>query len=140
MFRDVVVPHGLSNRNLKGKDLLYLLKSNQFKILLSYYTHDNYVTYRNFSASKIPHILDNFICCDKFLKRVTDCKVVTTGARSDHSTIQEKIKLTAIKYNIPKEETIVIGWETIRTEKDYGEIFNDKLHLSLMERGIYEPT
>ena len=56
MFWYVVGPHVLSNRNLKGKDLLYLLKSNQFKILLSYYTHDNYVTYRNFSASKSPHM------------------------------------------------------------------------------------
>ena len=41
MFRDAIGLHGLSNRNFKGKDLLYLLKSNQFKILLSYYTHDN---------------------------------------------------------------------------------------------------
>ena len=136
MFRDVVSPHGLSNRNLKGKDLLYLLKSNQFKILLSYYTHNNYVTYRNFSASNSPHMLDNFICCNKFFKRVTDCKVVTTGARSDHSPIQEKFKLTAIKLNIPKEDTIVIDWKTIWTNKDYGRLFNDKLHLSLMEHGI----
>ena len=35
---------------------------------------------------------------------------------------------------------IVIDWETIRTNKDYGRLFNDKLHLSLMEHGIYEPT
>ena len=82
MFPDVIGPNGLSNRNLKGKDLLYLLKSTQFKVLLSYYTQNNYVTYRNFSASKIPHMLDNFICCDKFFKRVTDCKVVTTGIGS----------------------------------------------------------
>ena len=88
MFQDVIDPNGLSNRNLKGKDLLYLLKPNQFKILLSYYKHNNYVTYRKFSASKSPHMLDNFICCDKFFKRVTDCKT--------------KFKLTAIKLNIPK--------------------------------------
>ena len=84
--------------------------------------------------------MDNFIFCDKFSKRVTDCKVVTTGARSDNSPIQEKLKLTAIKLNIPKEDTIVIDWETIRTDKDHGKFFNDKLHLSLMEHGIYEPT
>ena len=74
-------------------------------------------------------MLDNFICCDNFFKRVTDCKVVTTGARSDHSPIQEKFKLTAIKLNILKEDTMVIDWETIRADKDYGEIFNDKLYL-----------
>ena len=72
MFQDVIGPNGLSNRNLKGKDLLYLLKSNQCKILLSYYTHNNYITYRTFRESKYQHMLDNFICSDKFLKRVTD--------------------------------------------------------------------
>ena len=41
MLQDVIGPNGLSNRNLKGKDLLYLLKYNQFKILLSYYKHNN---------------------------------------------------------------------------------------------------
>ena len=85
-------------------------------------------------------MLDNFIFCDKFFKRLTDFKVVTTGARSDHSQIQAKFKLTAIKLNIPKEDTIVIDWETIRTDKDYWKLFNGKLHLSLMEHGIYEPT
>ena len=140
MFQDLIGPNGLINRNLKGNDLLYILKSNQFKILLSYYMHNNYVTYRNFSASKIPHMLDNFICCDKFFKWVTDCKVVTTGARSNHYPIREKFKLTAIKLNIPKEDMIVVDWEKIRTNKDYGRLFNDKLHLSLMEHGIYEPT
>ena len=41
--------------------------------------------------------------------------------------------------NIPKEDTIVVDWEKIRTDKNFGNFFNDKLHLSLMEHGIYEP-
>ena len=110
MFQDVIGPNGLSNRNLKGKDLLYLLKSNRFKILLCYYTHNNYFTYRNFSTSKSPHILDNFIFYNKFFKQVTYCEVVTTGARSDQSPIWGKFKLTAIMLNIPKEDMIVIDW------------------------------
>ena len=64
MFQGVIGLNGLNDRDLKGKDLLYLLKSNKSKILLSYYTHNKYVAYRNFSASKSPHALDNFICCD----------------------------------------------------------------------------
>ena len=88
MLQDFVGPNGLSNQNLKGKDLLYLLKSNPFKILLFHFTNNNYVTYRNFSASQIPHMLHNSICCDNFLKRVTDFKVATTGAISDHYPIQ----------------------------------------------------
>ena len=35
---------------------------------------------------------------------------------------------------------IVIDWETIRTNKDYGRLLNDKLNLSLMEHGIYKTT
>ena len=53
---------------------------------------------------------------------MTDCKVVTTGARSDHYPIWVKFKLTAIKLNIPKEDMIEIDWETISTNKDYGRI------------------
>ena len=33
MFKDTLGPNGISNRNLKGKDLLYLLMSNNLKIL-----------------------------------------------------------------------------------------------------------
>ena len=117
MFKDVVGPNGLGNRNLKGKDFLFLLKSNQLKILLTFFTHDNYVTYRNFSASKSPHMLDNFICCNEFFKRVTDCKVVKTGARSDHSPIQVKFKLTAIRLDLTKSDTTIIDWEKIRMDK-----------------------
>ena len=35
---------------------------------------------------------------------------------------------------------MVIDWKTIRTNKDYGRLFNDKLHISLMEHGIHEST
>ena len=62
MFRDVIGPHGINNRNNKGKDLLYLLKSFNLKILLTFFQHANYVTYRSFSARQSPHMLDNFIC------------------------------------------------------------------------------
>ena len=42
--------------------------------------------------------------------------------------------------NIKKDETIVIDWEKIRTDKDSKKMFNGKLHLSLIEHGKYEPT
>ena len=32
-FKDILGPHGLDNRDLKGRELLYLYKSNNFKIL-----------------------------------------------------------------------------------------------------------
>ena len=82
----------------------------------------------------------NLFAATSVFKRVTYCKVLTTGARNDHSPIQAKFKRTAIKLNIPKEDKIVNDWETIGSDKDYLEVFNDKLHLSLMEHRIYEPT
>ena len=67
-FKDILGPHGLDNRSLKGRDLLYLYKSNNFKILLSFFAHTNYITYRSFNESKTPHTLDNFISCGDFSK------------------------------------------------------------------------
>ena len=37
MFRDVIGPYGINNRNAKGKDPLFLLKSIKFRVLLIYY-------------------------------------------------------------------------------------------------------
>ena len=68
MFKDVLGTFEIDNRNQKGKDLFYLLKSNNLKILLSYFQHANYVTYRTFSAVHSPQILDNFMCCANFSK------------------------------------------------------------------------
>ena len=35
MFRDVIRPNGIDNRNAKGKDLLFLLNSIKFRVLLT---------------------------------------------------------------------------------------------------------
>ena len=78
-FKDILGPLGLDNRNLKGRELLYLYKSNNFKILLSFFAHTNYITYRSFNELKTPHMLDNFISCGKFFKRISDCKVNRLG-------------------------------------------------------------
>ena len=43
-FKDILGPHGLDHQNLKGRELLYLYKSNNFKILLSFFAHTNYIT------------------------------------------------------------------------------------------------
>ena len=51
MFRDVLGANGINNRNNKGKDLLFLIKSFNLKILLTYFRHTNYITYRTFSAA-----------------------------------------------------------------------------------------
>ena len=40
-FSDTVVPHGKDNRNIKGRGLLYLYKTNNLNILLSFFKHNN---------------------------------------------------------------------------------------------------
>ena len=40
-FSDTLGPHGIDNRNIKGRYLLYLYKTNNLEILLSYFKHTN---------------------------------------------------------------------------------------------------
>ena len=60
-FSDALGPHGINNRNLKVKELLYLYKTNNPELLLYFFKHTNYITYRSFSEAKSQHMLDNFI-------------------------------------------------------------------------------
>ena len=87
-------------------------------------------------------MLDNFICCNEFFKRVLDCKTSASGARSDHSAIKIKFKLTAIKLNLQRDALTVIDWEKIRIDPPTNKEFNDRLHLNLMQQDVYnfEPT
>ena len=39
LFSDTLGPHGIDNRNIKGRELLYLYKTNNLKNLLSYFKH-----------------------------------------------------------------------------------------------------
>ena len=132
MFRDVLVKHRIDNRNNKGKELLYLIKSFNLKILLTYFEHANYVTYRTFSATHSPHMLDNFMYCDKFFKQVNDCKTTTSSVRSDHSAIRIKFKLTEITLNLKRDALTIIDWEKIRTDTKTNSDFNTRLNLFLM--------
>ena len=132
MFRDMIGKHVIYNRNNKVKDLIYLINSFNLKILLTYFEHANYVMYRTFSATHSPHTMDNFICCDKFFKRVNDCKTTTSGVRSDHSAIHIKFKLTAIKLDLKRDALTIIDWGDNCTDTKTNTEFNTRLHLSLM--------
>ena len=112
-FKDILGPHGLDNLNLKGREILYLYESNNFKILLSFFAHTNYITYRSFNESKTPHMLDNFISCGKFFKTISDCKVNRLGVRSDHAAIMTQFRLTAIKFNNDRDDITIIDWQKI---------------------------
>ena len=110
-FWDILGPHGIDNRNLKGQELLYLYKSNDFKILLSFFKHTNYVSYRSFNDAKTPHMLNNFVSCRRFFKRISDCKVTNLGVRSGHAAIMTRFRLTAIKFNNERNNITIIEWK-----------------------------
>lgn len=126
-FSDVLGPHGINNRNYKGRALLYLYKTNNLKILLTYFKHNNYTTYRSFSAAKSVHMLDNFISCPRLFRRVSDCKVNTVGVCSDHAAIQVKFRLTAIKFNTTQNDKEIIDWQKIQMGDDTNKEFNKRL-------------
>ena len=67
---------------------------------------------------KSPHMLDNFISCPGFFKRISDCKVTTLGVRRDHAAIKVKLRLTAIKFNNEQDNIEIIDWKRIQTDHD----------------------
>ena len=100
MFNDVLGPNGIRNRNPKGKYLLFLIKPQKLKVLLSYLTHNCYTTWKSFAVGNSSHMLDNFICSESFFKCVRDCKVSNIGVRSDHLAVIVSFKITAIKFKV----------------------------------------
>ena len=56
IFRDLIGPNVIDNRNSKGKELLFLLNSIKLIVLLTYFRHDNYTTWRSLT------LLDLHIC------------------------------------------------------------------------------
>ena len=113
IFRDVIGPIGINNRNAKGKDLLFLINSIKFRVLLTYFRQDNYTTWWSFNSTRYPHMLDKFICSQPLFRRVKDCKLVYIGMRSNHTTIPTSFKLTAIKFKLNDKLVVHIDWKLI---------------------------
>ena len=116
-FSNTLGPQGINIRNIKGQELLSLYKTNNLKILLSYFIHDNYITYRSFNDKKSAHMLDNFVCCGQLFKRISDCKVTKLGVRSDHTAIITKFRLTSKKLNNEKKDLLSLTGEKIGSMK-----------------------
>ena len=121
-------PHGIDNMNIKGRELLYLYKTNNLKNLFSYFKQNNYITYRLFNDKKLAHMLDNFAWCNQLFKRISDCKVTKLGLGSDHTAIVTTFRLTYIKFKNGKQESTVIDWGDIRTDEETKYFFIRKLY------------
>ena len=103
MFSDVIGTHGLGNRNAKGKDLLFLLKSIKPRVLITYFKHRNYTTWVSFNYTRYTHMLDTFICSRPFFRQVKDCKLFNIGMRRNHTSILTTFKITAIKLKVTEK-------------------------------------
>ena len=88
LYRGVIGPFGIDNRNMKGRILLSFLSQNRLRVINSYFNKPSFVTCRSFNASRSPHMLDLTTTLDSFFKHVRDCGVTPTGMRSDHSAVR----------------------------------------------------
>ena len=131
MFRDVIGPYGINNRNYKGKDLIFLLNSIKFRVLLTYYRHENYTTWRSFNTNRYPHMLDNFICSWSFSRQVKDWKVVSIGICSDYKEILTSFNFTAIKFKVNEKIAAHIDWKLIGYHNLTNKLFNNSLSKSI---------
>ena len=132
MLSDLIGTNGLDNSNDKGKDILFLIK---FILLLTYFKHFNYTTWRSFNSTISTHMLDNFIWSWPFFRRVKDWKVVNIGIRSNHAAILTTFKITAIKFKVYEKVIEHIEWKLIGYHKLTNELFNNSL-----SKYIYEGT
>ena len=135
-FGDTLGPYGIDNRNIKGRELLYLYKTNNLKIILSYFNNNSYIIDRSFNNKKSSHMLDNFVCCDQLFKSINDWKVTKLVVRSDHTAIFTKFILTSINFNNDQQESNVIDWGKFRTDEDTKYIFNDKLNELIKKKQV----
>ena len=46
----------INNISIKGRELLYLYKTNNLRNILSYFKQNNYIMYRSFNDKKLAHM------------------------------------------------------------------------------------
>ena len=137
MFNDVLGPNRIINRNAKGKDLLFLIKARKLKVLLSYFTHKCYTTWKSFTVGNSPHMLDNFICSESFFKRVRECKVNNIGVRSDHLAVIVSLRTTAIKFKVKEKINKIIDRKKINGDAETNIEFNLRLSENITNEHKY---
>ena len=88
LYKGVIGPFVINNRNMKGRRLLSVLIQNILRVTNSYFKKYSFVTWRSFNFSRSPHMLDVITTSVSFFKHVRDCGVTSTGMRSDHSAVR----------------------------------------------------
>ena len=100
MFLYVLGHKGIVNSNLKGKYLIFVLKNNKFRVLLTNFKHSSHNTWRYFNSNRSPHMLDKFTGSRILFRQVKYCRVVNIGMHSDQKVVQTTFNITAIKFKV----------------------------------------
>ena len=100
-------------------------------MLINYFRHSNYTTWISFKSNRSPHRIDNFIWSLSFLRQVKDCRVFKIVMRSNHTAIQTRFKITAIKSKVTEKVLSQINWKLIGYHKLTNEIFYNSLSKSI---------
>ena len=106
--------YGLDNRNMKGRNLLGVLRENKPRVVNSFFFKRIYTTYRSKFKGKSPHMLDVITCSTSLFKFVSDCGVIPDGVRSDHSAVRMVLLNRSIKFKSDFVEHPVIDWKGIQ--------------------------
>ena len=88
IYKGVIGPFGIDNRNMKGRRLMSVFIHNRLRVANRYFNKPSFVTWRSFNATRSPHMLDLITPSDSFFKHVKNCGVTPTGMRSYHSAVK----------------------------------------------------
>ena len=69
MYRKILGPWGITNRNMKGRRLIGFFSNNQLKLTNSFFKKSSYVTWRYKKNMRSPHILDVISVSENFFKK-----------------------------------------------------------------------
>ena len=131
MFRDALGCHGIYNHNMKGKDLLFLLKSNKHWVLLTYFICSNYTTWWSFNPDKWLHMLDNCVWSQMLFFQVKDWIVVNCVIHSYNKAEQKTSRVTSIKSKLTGKSAAKHYWKLIGYHESSNELFNDNFSKSV---------
>ena len=138
LYKGVIGPFGIENRNMKDRILLVIFSQNRLRVTNSYFNKPCFVTWRSFSASISPHMLDVITTSYPFLKHVRECGVNPTGIRSDHSSVKLIFSNRSVKFNSTYVDLPVIDWKRIQDCEKTNQLFNLNLQHMLKENMSYK--
>ena len=98
-YSNVLGPFGLEAQNDKGRDLLQVYLSNKLCIMNTFYEASSHVTHISCNKEKTECMLDMTSVSKGIFSRVSDCRKVDDGIRSDHSAICLKLMTCSIEFN-----------------------------------------